>query len=64
MDADKWGPLGSAFAALCCPGVAPVIGALSAVLAGTGLALLIGASMWNWRLVRGGRTRDPETVEA
>lgn len=30
LHADKWGPLGSVFAALCCLGVAPVVGALAA----------------------------------
>lgn len=55
MHADKWGPLGSAFAALCCLGVAPVLGALSAV--GLGflihdlilipmLALFLGVTIW------------------
>lgn len=55
MHADKWGPLGSVFAALCCLGVAPVVGALSA--AGLGfllddlillplLALFLGATIW------------------
>lgn len=110
MHADKWGPAGSVFAALCCLGVAPVLGALSAaglgflihdlilipmlalflgvtiwavgrdrrrheragperlawaaalltvgglwlsgLVVGLGLALLIGASAWNWVLVR------------
>lgn len=37
MHSDKWGPLGSIFAALCCLGAAPVLGALSAV----GLGFLI-----------------------
>lgn len=37
MHADKWGPLGSAFAALCCLGWAPALAALSAV----GLGFLI-----------------------
>jgi len=31
MHADKWGPIGSIFAALCCLGAAPVLAALSAV---------------------------------
>jgi mercuric ion transport protein len=55
MQANKWGPLGSFFAALCCLGVAPVLGALSAV--GLGflihdlilipmLALFLGATIW------------------
>lgn len=55
MHADKWGPLGSVFASLCCLGVAPVLGALSAV--GLGflindlilipmLALFLGATIW------------------
>ncbi len=35
--ADKWGPLASIFAALCCLGVAPVLGALTAL----GLGFLI-----------------------
>ncbi|MFQ5526927.1 MAG: MerC family mercury resistance protein [Thermoanaerobaculia bacterium] len=37
MHSDKWGPLGSIFAALCCLGVTPVLGALSAI----GLGFLI-----------------------
>lgn len=58
MHADKWGPLGSIFAALCCLGVAPAIGALSA--AGLGflvndliliplLALFLGVTIWALR---------------
>lgn len=34
---DKWGPLGSIFAALCCLGAAPVLAAVSAL----GLGFLI-----------------------
>lgn len=65
MHADKWGPLGSVFAALCCLGAAPVIGALSGaalvtvgglwlsgLVVGLGLAMLVSASAWNWVLVR------------
>ncbi len=37
MHADKWGPIGSIFAALCCLGFAPALAALSAV----GLGFLI-----------------------
>jgi mercuric ion transport protein len=37
MHADKWGPIGSIFAALCCLGFAPALTALSAV----GLRFLI-----------------------
>ena len=37
IHADKWGPAGSVFAALCCLGVAPVLSALTAV----GLGFLI-----------------------
>lgn len=37
MHADRWGALGSVFAALCCLGAAPVLAALSAV----GLGFLI-----------------------
>lgn len=55
MHSDKWGPLGSIFAALCCLGAAPVLGALSAV--GLGflisdailiplLALFLAATIW------------------
>lgn len=55
MHADKWGPLGSVFAALCCLGAAPVLGALSAL--GLGflindlilvpmLALFLGVTIW------------------
>lgn len=58
MHADKWGPLGSIVVALCCLGVAPVVGALSA--AGLGfllndlillplLALFLGATIWALR---------------
>lgn len=53
--ADKWGPIGSIFAALCCLGFAPALAALSAV--GLGflindlvliplLVLFLGASIW------------------
>jgi len=60
MHADRWGPLGSVFAALCCLGAAPVVGAvttvgglwLSGVVVGVGLALLVAASVWNRVLVR------------
>ncbi|MFQ5703464.1 MAG: MerC family mercury resistance protein [Gemmatimonadales bacterium] len=31
MHADKWGPIGSIFTALCCLGAAPVLAALSAI---------------------------------
>lgn len=122
MHADKWGPLGSVFAALCCLGVAPAIAALSAVglsflvndlilvpllalflavtiwalgrdrsrhgrsgpvklawiaallsvgglwlsgvVVGIGLASLIAASAWNWRLVRGLRSFRPQAEES
>lgn len=37
---------------------------ISAVVVGAGLALLIAASVWNWKLVRSRRTVDPKTVEA
>jgi mercuric ion transport protein len=37
MHADKWGPIGSIFAALCCLGYAPALAVLSAV----GLRFLI-----------------------
>lgn len=37
IHADKWGPVGSTFTALCCLGVAPVLSALSAI----GLGFLI-----------------------
>lgn len=37
MHADKWGPVGSLVAALCCLGAAPVVGALGAV----GLGFLV-----------------------
>lgn len=72
MHADKWGALGSIFAALCCLGVAPVLGALSA----TGLGFLIhdailipllaaflAATIWGLRgdRPRHGR-RGPETL--
>lgn len=55
MHSDKWGPVGSIVAALCCLGVAPVLGALSAI--GFGflirdailiplLALFLAATIW------------------
>lgn len=58
MHSDKWGPLGSVVAALCCLGLAPVLGALSAV--GLGflihdailiplLALFLAVSVWGVR---------------
>lgn len=31
MHADKWGPVGSIIAAACCLGLAPIVGALSAL---------------------------------
>ncbi len=37
MHADKWGPLGSIFASLCCLGFAPLLGVLSAI----GLGFLV-----------------------
>lgn len=37
VHADKWGPIGSIIAALCCLGVAPLLGALTAL----GLGFLI-----------------------
>lgn len=56
IHADKWGPLGSAFAALCCLGWAPALAALSAV--GLGflihdailiplLAIFLGITIWS-----------------
>lgn len=56
MHADKWGPLGSAFAAVCCVGWAPALAALSAV--GLGflihdailiplLAIFLGVTIWS-----------------
>lgn len=56
IHADKWGPLGSAFAALCCLGWAPALAALSA--AGLGflihdailiplLAMFLGITIWS-----------------
>ncbi len=67
MHSDKWGPLGSIFAALCCLGAAPVLSALSAV--GLGflihdailiplLALFLAVSVWG---VRRDRTRHGHT---
>lgn len=58
LHADKWGPLGSIFAALCCLGVTPVLGALAAV--GLGflihdviliplLALFLAVTIWSLR---------------
>lgn len=58
MSASKWGPPGSIFTALCCLGVSPVLGALSAV--GLGfllrdailiplLALFLGLTIWGLR---------------
>ena len=55
MHGDKWGPLASIFAAACCLGAAPLLGALSAV--GLGfvvddriliplLALSLAATIW------------------
>ena len=55
MHADKWGPIGSIFAALCCLGFAPALAALSAV--GLGflindlvliplLVLFLGTTIW------------------
>ncbi len=55
MHADKWGPIGSILAALCCLGFAPALAALSAV--GLGflindlvliplLVLFLGATIW------------------
>ena len=55
IHADKWGPVGSIFAALCCLGFAPALAALSAV--GLGflindlvliplLVLFLGATIW------------------
>lgn len=63
MGADRWGPAGSLFAALCCLGAAPVVGALGAV--GLGflvndliliplLVLFLGATLW---ALRRGRPR-------
>ena len=37
IHADKWGPIGSILATLCCLGVAPLLGALTAL----GLGFLI-----------------------
>ncbi len=61
MHADKWGPIGSIFAALCCLGFAPALAALSAV--GLGflindlvlipfLALFLAATIWGLHLDR------------
>lgn len=55
IHADKWGPAGSVFTALCCLGVAPVLAALTAI--GLGflihdliliplLALFLGVTVW------------------
>ena len=55
MHADKWGPIGSIFAALCCLGFAPALTAPSAV--GLGflindlvlipfLVIFLGATIW------------------
>ncbi len=55
MHADKWGPIGSIFAALCCLGFAPALAALSA--GGLGflindlvliplLILFLGTTIW------------------
>src|SRR5260370_15902587 len=55
MRADAWGPIGSAIAAACCLGLAPVVSALTA--AGLGflihdaillplLALFLAATLW------------------
>ncbi|MGH7557893.1 MAG: MerC domain-containing protein [Gemmatimonadota bacterium] len=58
IHADKWGPVGSLFTALCCLGVAPVLAALSAI--GLGflihdliliplLVLFLGVTVWALR---------------
>lgn len=59
MHADKWGPIGSIFAALCCLGAAPVLAVLvvgglwiSSAVVALGLTLLVTASVWNFLLVR------------
>ena len=67
MHSDKWGPLGSIFFAMCRLGVAPVLGALSAV--GLGflindailiplLTLFLAATIWGVHRdrIRHGRT--------
>ncbi len=70
MHADKWGPIGSIFAALCCLGLAPALAALSAV--GLGflindlvlvpvLVLFLGATIWGLRRDRARhQTSGPE----
>lgn len=74
MHADKWGPLGSVFATLCCVGAAPVVGALSA--AGLGfvlndvillplLVLFLGATIWGLHRDRARHGRaGPERLAA
>ena len=71
MHADKWGPIGSIFAALCCLGFAPALAALSAV--GLGflindlvlipfLVLFLGATIWDSiEIGRAITRRDPST---
>ncbi len=71
MHSDKWGPLGSIFAALCCLGVAPVLAALSAV--GLGflihdailiplLALFLGVTIWGVHRDRGRHQRSGPVI--
>lgn len=69
--ADKWGPIGSIFAALCCLGFAPALAALSAV--GLGflindlvliplLVLFLGATIWDsMEIGRATQRRDRST---
>lgn len=72
VHADKWGPIGSIIAALCCLGVAPLLAALTAI--GLGflihdlilipfLALFLGISIWALhRDRRRHGSRRPEAV--
>jgi len=58
LNADKWGPIGTLVAALCCLGAVPILGAVSAVGLGVLIhnrlmtplmSLFIAATLWGLR---------------
>jgi len=72
LNADKWGPVGTLVAALCCLGAVPVLGAVSAVGLGVLIhnrlmtplmSLFIAATLWGLRGERERHgSRRPEAV--
>lgn len=68
LNADKWGPLGSLIAGLCCLGAVPILSAVSAVGLGVLIhnslmtplmSLFIAATLWG---LRGERERHGKLV--